>query len=756
MKHYYYTVVLLFCAAVLFNVACTPEEQIPAAPMAAVQVSIDAATSSSISFTITPDENAVCFFYACVPSKDTASATYTRVPEMNTFVHIVDGLEENMEYAVMAYAENKDKIPGLKVVKTVTTTSLPQIGISEVNPSATSVEFILQAVNAVSYSYAVLPVADTATGELSTKVEQDTDKPKTVSIEGLTPKTAYAVVAQAANSLGETSGRGVYEFATSAIPSVCIDKLDTLFTKADISVSWTDCDTVYYSLYKKGDVAEYFQLEMEEGVTSHIFSYKYLETEEYVFSVYGKNAVGLVSENDSVTFTPVEEVASDRSVTVKNVTPFNANFELIWDNSKYKDCYWYADKFENLANPDTVDWAALIDKVKAIKATGYTKPYNVGLLTFNPERSGKYRAGFVYTGTDGKLVPESAIWKTVQLTQITFGESAASVEIDIISVSFANLRYAVRNAGAAQYILSPILKTADVEKAGGVEEYAYSLFKNTVHPKDVFDEVALYQYLAPETSYTIIAIPVDSEGKYGNVVSAEFVSGVLAFNGKAEMTVAMAEGEPSWGSATFKISEEKDVAKRLVLVNNSKSVAMTETEILNGLKGKINANGFEVDESGLYTVKLTSPSNTANRIQVYFAAMDADYNLSSLTKFEEVKLKEIEFTGTGSVAVNIDNFTKSGSYYTVEFTLTPDDNVAHYYYQIMATASLATKKDEALVKDMTADPAKYKKTAGVFSGSLPDEYNKTTIFQKSTFVIIPVSKSGELCPIVKYEITELQ
>lgn len=731
----FYSIALLFAGIIAaLSVSCRQEET--AAPLASLTLNVDGATAESITFTLTPDANTACYYYACTPTSDTASASYTRVADQAPLTVTMDSLIPDTEYNVMAYAENMDGLAGTKVKATVVTTSAPQVSITVIESASTTVRFSISALNAESYSYGVLRSSEASDGELPGLSEDGSEQEFTV--DTLTPLTSYAVAAEAVNSAGEMSERVLAAFKTDLLPVVRVGEIVSDLTSAVVPLSWKDSKQVYYALTETGtEPAEYEVITPGTDTSTVLSFYELAGNTDYTFIAYGVTEKGNSGDTVSVEFVTAD-VDSDHKVTVSDISSYDAKFTATWDTEVYSGCRWYADLSANIPDPGSFDWEEAVSSYKARSA------YNgsaVSLSAFSPVSSEKYKAGFIFLDMEGNPVMESVIWKEVQLDQITFGDSDCSAELEVVSVSYSKLRYRVTGNGASQYYFG----VTPSQFAEDLEAYALTVLKSA--PSTSFDVIVDLNVLIPETEYTAVVLPVDENGRFGAIESAEFTSEAIELNGSGKLDVEFKEA--TWVSAVFDVQLGENTSRA---VWASTSAPLTSDDaILEALAASADRSG-SIYESGEFVSKKSLTTYVDNTIYTYFAAMDEAGRLSCMFKFEN-DLKDIVFDGTGTVAFEVDNVISTGATFELDFTLTPDDNVDYYYYRIANVYTSEATSDEALtVQFMTLD--RYSPYEGVMSTHYPAVSSDPPVAADSYILILPVDKSGKLCKPLRYLIEE--
>ena len=718
--------------ALLAAIACKPED--PAAEPASISITLESVTTESISFKLAP-ENAVSYAYACVPAAEASTASFISVEGGTEASFTVDGLIPETEYVVMANATNADGLVCDNVSETVTTSTRPLVQVEVLSYTAHEVSFKVTPVNAVSYRYGVLAASDAETGELSESV--DGSEGGEYSVDGLESLTSYVVAAEAVGADGSISDRALATFRTEQDPIVVISGVEADMTSAVVSVEYDGVATVNYALTEKGaEAPSEFERKAVQGTEpSKLYFYNLEQNTEYVLHVYGENRNGYAGETVEQDFSTTDAADSDHSVVITNVTSFDAEFDVQWDTEKYGKCYWIAGTPEEIGSPESFDWQASIGDYSA--KTIWNPGVNY-LNRFSPEAGEMYRVGFVFEDKEGNTVIESAIWKDVQLLEITFGESPCSVEIENTALSCTQINYKINNSGDAAGFYFEYDKKSAIKD---LESYAKGLIRYAMRTD--FDTEIQMRGLSPEVDYVLVAVPVDENGKYGQYVSLELTTPELSLtDGSADIEVAELNHDFVTLNYDVQFDENTD---RVYWISYTEDDFwyVDEESVVNQL---LNAGRVE-EKEGLVSVDVA----LNQMLNVWFIAQDRQGRYSDLTKFESSP-KEFAFTGTGSVSVTVDGVTgeEGSSRKQVKFTMDPDDNVDYYYYRVCDEWTIDNDDMRFAEQFLNAPEGTYPETYGTHSETGSDGNGAWFIGEEVCIVIMPIDKNGEPCPLIRF------
>ena len=718
--------------AIMAAIACKPED--PAADPASISITLESVTTESISFKLAP-ENAVSYAYACVPAAEASTASFISVEGGEEASFTVDGLIPETEYVILANATNADGLVCDNVSETVTTSTRPLVQVEVLSYTAHEVSFKVTPVNAVSYKYGVLAAADAETGELSESV--DGSEGGEYTVDGLESLTSYVVAAEAVGSDGSLSERVFKSFKTEQDPIVEVAGIQTDMTSATVSLKYTGVAAVNYAVTEKGAEApaEFERKAVQGTEPSKLYFYNLEQNTEYVLHVYGENRNGYAGETVEQDFSTTDAVDSDHSVVITSVTSFDAEFDVQWDTEKYGKCYWIAGTPDEIGDPDSFDWQASIDNYSA--KTIWNPGVNY-LNRFSPEAGEMYRVGFVFADKEGNVVIESAIWKDIQLLEITFGESPCSVEIENTALSCTQINYKINNTGdAAGFYFGYQMKSLVQD----VESYAKDLTRMAMRTD--FDTEVYLRNLVPEVDYVLVAVPVDADGVYGQYVSMELTTPEISLtDGTADMEVEFSDSDFVTLYYDLQFDENTD---RVVWLNytGGEYWYVDEQSVIDQM---INY-GRIVEES--MTVSVAVNLNEKNN--VWFLAQDRQGRYSDLTKFESSP-KEFAFTGTGSVDISVDGLAEEegSSRKQVKFTMTPDDNVDYYYYRVSDQWSIENDDMTFATQFIMAPEGTYPETYGVHQEAGSDGSGVWISGEELYIVIMPIDKNGNPCPLIRF------
>lgn len=736
MKSLFKSTILFFAilsvsAAVI--ISCKESLPEPAEP-ASVSVKVLKTTMSSIVFGITP-KNAVTFSYAFAKSTEVANVEFVDT-EGSEYIEVeMQNLEPSTEYVIIANATNIDGVTSENVQERVITTDKASITIEILDSKIKTVQFKIKPVNAVSYKYTVAESSSAETVELVNMVENGEEC--TYSLDNLNPDTRYAVVAEAVNSSGDISERAYGPFVTDKNPEILLDTIITDVNAGFVRVSTSDVKEMYYAVVKKGETpAEYVKVK-EIKDTMEFYIYDLDMATDYTFSAYGLNLNGLQGDLLEADFTTGSNENADYSLMFSNVTSFDLNFVFNWNTDIYGSAYFVVGEPEQL-DPNTYDFEANIYNMFMINSPDSLNSRDYG--QFLPGK--KYRIGVIFNDLEGNMVHEAVIWKEFQLKDMSFGDSDAKVEIVPTIVSYSTIGYKVLNKGNAEAYYYDRWTTKDLPY-DDITDVAKVILSRPWCKYSEFDVETIYTHQSAETSYTFIAIPVDAEGRYGEIFTIEITTKPITTDGIGDYEVDFAEASYTNFQFDVKIGDNTNEVVYVKFKEGDNGYD-TEENIIKKLAYSYN----NINNDGRLMIDYLSVDTEYN---IWFASMDKNYKLGNIVKFKQRTMKPV-FDGTGSVDVSVENFVKIDWGYKAKIKFSPDANVEKYYYRLLDESTLENMTDEKFVEQFLAGTS-YTVYTGEYIAEGWDGEGEY-LSNKYYVVVLPIDKSNKLCPLIKYKIED--
>lgn len=735
MKHlsYYISAILLtlFCT---FALACKKTEE-PAKP-AGIRIEVNKTTTSSVTFTLIP-ENAVSMAYSFAPSDNTENAAFTELQGTEQQEITISDLEGNKEYTITANATNSDGVTCSNVTEKAVTTESASVKVELLSVTGNSVTFKISTVNAVSFSYAVVKPTEIENAELT---EVNEAGPKEITETGLESGTVYSIIAYAYNADGEQSEMVLEPAKTEIMPEITVSNIETDENSATVTFECKNTLNLFYALTEKGAPAPEEKDFSSSTVTDKPFTAYFYELElgsEYTIWTYGTNKTGYKGELTSTDFIVEKGEEKDYKVSISNITQFDAEVNITWDQTKYPEAYWVVMSPNAIPDPSSFNWKEAIDNYAAQTVWG---PGTYNLSSFMIQPGERYRIGVMFKSAE-ETTSDAYIWKDVDLKKVNIGESDCSIKIEHIMSAHSTITYKVINEKNAEYYYIGYTDSEDK-----VESSVLDVIKYGTKCYD-FNMETSQGYLETEKEYYIIAVPVDAEGKFGNYTVLEASTTAIEITGDATLSCELTSA--SYCSLEYNVEFISGVTEAPYIVFKEGDYA-SDDEILKALASsysKAYASG-PINVTFLATGGQLTNNTSYN---LWIAPLDKYGRLGQITKLTN-STKKITFDGTGNVAIRIDEFSNQEVGFKIKATLTPDSNVSGYLYKFTHSSSVDGFTDEAIVE-------------GFYNGWTPEmttgEIQTTgwdgtgeSIYADTYLIILPFDQSGRMCPLIKYFIED--
>lgn len=706
--------IMMLVSACLF-VSCDRADNEPSARPVSVRIESVNATAESISFEIV-HENAVSVSYGYAKSSEEVSEYKSREVSGDEKVKVLlEDLSAECEYEVSAFAVNADGMRSESVFVTVVTSSLPAVSVEIIEHGSDNVVFRLKGVNAANYRYAVLPAENAETGELTEQAEVSDNKE--YEVDGLESGRRYAVVAQAFNAAGDGSERAYAPFETELAPVVSFVSEEIEDRCAVFSYTSGNSAFVSYALALKTDNQPTSFVTVDYS-SDKVYFYGLEPSTDYRLWFYGINDNDYAGDVAYLEFRTEASPDPRRSVSISEITSFDAKVEIKWDDTLYDGGYWIVGTPETIGKPVYFDWQKSLD-LWLLQRFEYQGFYNMSNFQITPGET--YRLGFVFVDKEGNLDIETAIWRDVELDKIEFGDSECSVSIEGAVTAYSTVTFSVVNNGADAYYLG--YQMGDVD----VEDFA----KQTIRTerRTDFDKEVKFEYLQSESVYTFVAIPVDANGIYGEVEVLQVETGPVAETSDCRLSLEL-KNQGYTGLHYDLVLENGAVDAVYTIYRTGDEGFGSEEEIMQKL-------GYGNRSYGASLLKLDY-LKSGTEYNIVAAPLDRYGRMGKIVRLSNCT-KEIVFDGTGEVSLSYD-----GSSSTISFEM--GRGVAGYYYQLMSKYTLDAITDQQFVEN-------------IMSSGMEMIKENTAVKNEDVFythiVVLPVDENGKLCPLIKREISSL-
>lgn len=715
------TLYAIAAVSMLAASACR-EDKLP--EPAEAHIEVNEITDSSVQFTVAVS-NAVSYSYSCTEKLSEDSAEYTAVENGEGGEHTVGGLKPQTEYVLLAYAVNSEgQISDIAREEFTTEKGLdPTATISVVEVGSDSVCFTISAQNASSYRYAV--IKDGSADSEYTAV--DSPEERSITVKGLEPDTKYAISAFAKDDKGNEGGEAREEFTTSApedIPSVTGIGVEPGEVSAVITVTTENAARISYCCIAGTGAAkpvetDFTDIAAETGTTEITITGLEADTDYTVWAFADDNYNGAQSAG----FRTVPAQKGPLAIEVSDITMTDATVTVTFDSSEYTEYYLYTDLEENFAWG--FSWTdAMFFAISGNASGEYTlsEIFGAPLVT-----SGKYILMGIALDSNGDLVQETEIEVEVQLKEAVLGESPVTAEISIIGTTHNSITYSVNSDDAASYYFKSVRSDYIY---GSIESYiADNMLSDS--PRTDFGTSKTVNSLKADTEYTLIAVPVSSDGKLGNYVSTKVRTEPVTLDGIGTATVENLTAGAHSVTMDLTLDANTEQVKYMAI---EPGMYPDDAAIATALITNLSAES--VTESG--TVTITGLQESTAYL-VCIVALDKSGKWGGYQKLE-ITTKEFLLDGNATVTISEPTYVASGNFGEATFTITPDSNCQMYYYGYLADYMVDGKTDKEIVRSMLS------KSTGKGEQTISGMF----VSKNSYIIVVPVDKESRYCtPVMK-------
>ena len=731
--------IMALSASLAFFSSCEKDE--PQALPASVRISINSTTASSIGFSLVP-QNAVSMAYAVKQASEEGDPEFNVVESGDSTFIKVENLVENTTYVIYANATNQAGETSGNVSQEAVTTSNAQISIELLQAGAKSVTFLLRPVNAARMGYAVVLPSESETCEL---VMEETGMEKEITKDGLEPNTSYTIVAQAFNSDGDASERAFRSVRTEKDPVVSINEVKPSYSDATINFTCSDVVSLHYAVTEAGsDPAEAdFKTISEIGDKTSLTVYGLEPETEYTVHMYGTGQSGYVGEMASCDFATVSESDANYTVKISDVTSLDATVTVSFKTDTIRDVAWIVGSRESIGDPEAFDWNTAINvnwTAKTINAGSIDYPMSLANTWPNAgiEPGAVVLAGFVPRGiTNRDILAEQAIWKEITFEELSFGASDVTASIKEERLSHRAFSFSVSTDDAYGFYWG-VDKAEYLDTDEDLEYYAITYMLAGMNGGLVtdFGTAKINESLDFETEYTLVVLPVDSEGGLGDFITYDFKTKPINEDGTAVVNAEVTDAGYTYISISATLDQNTECLYYYLF---DPSGMFDEEYCINDmLRGYNNGFGF-FTESGEFDFVGQHSVVCNHDFEVWFCAEDKEGNLSAIDR-KKISTRAPVFDGTGNIDVVI-----SGS----QARIIPDENVSTYWVGMVLPQYAS---DDEYVINTVLRTTLYLGSSYVYDNPQFEGEATVDITKGWTLCIVAEDNQGRLLPIIKKEI----
>ena len=742
--------VMVSVAGTLLAISSCKEED-PAAP-ATVSIQVTATTPASISFTLSP-KNAVSVSYSVAKADAADYAFESMETKGDSDISIEEtGLEENTNYIIRAYATNADGVKSEVQQKEAVTSSEASVSIDVIERKSTEITFKITPVNAVSYAYAVVEsTEDVESVELGNKV--DGGEAREFTETGLKENTAYSIIAAATNAAGDVSER-VYESARTEIePKVTIGEITPQSNQANVVLSFENAAKYAWTYAKKGEPQpekNTFKEVSLSGNSATLLVSGLEPSTQYTVYAYAINTKGYAGEIASKDFETIEYVQKPFEITVSNITSTNADISVTMDKEIYSKFYFVLGSNTTIMDIDSWDWESKIQTGWSWPMYfAYTDNMECNLRTWGDSDygltlEGTYMIGGIPEKIDGTLDNEAAIWTSATLKPVVIGESPLTCTINEVSTAMSTLTYNVTVSDENNLDCFYVYSTQGDISQNQTELDNAILSTIQRWPAYKPGKDSTLTWLSASTTYTLIAVAKDNDGKLSDASILTVTTKSLDFEGDAICSAEVSQAEKH--DVTFDVTLNPGTVKVLYHSATKTDYDNDPDSFLRSLK--VN-NHKEITASGEFSI---SGLDAGTEYVFGFVPVD-EKGLPGKTVIIEQATDEYVFDGNpdATVALEINCGPNEYGGWSAVIKATPSEQVSKYFYQLKYENYNANLTDNVFAgRCMTGQYTEYTgpQTFAGWGG------NGEMVEKNASVLILAIDQEGKLAPVVETRIEE--
>ena len=616
----------------------------------------EVATKSAVA-TFTP--NGDCVEYYFLISTEIVDAAYVKEngeTKTEAFTATFENLISNTDYVIYALPIDVEGTAGeLKTLAVKTQAFVPQVDVERGNVAAKSITMTFTPnTDCVEYYIMIAVATDTLNAEYIKSNGEKQTEVFTTTFENLTSNTAYTIYALPVDIDGFNGTIKSVSITTNAlVPQVEIAQGEVATKSATATFTPNaDCVEYYFLIVPATDIvnSEYIKSNGEKQTETFTATFENLiSNTDYVIYALPIDVEGTAGELKTLAvktqaFVPQVDVERG-NVAAKSITmTFTPN----------ADCVEY---YFVIATDEVVDAAY-------IKANG-EKQTEVFTTTFeNLTSNTSYTIYALPVDIDGfnGTIKSVTITTNALVPQVVITKDEALAYS--MTTSFAP------NSDCVEYyfLIAESTETVDatyVKENGEAKTEAYT---------------ATWENLLPSTNYTIYALPIDVEGKEGNL-------NTLTVKTRAEAGVSEIDIEiekMSYTSATITATpNENTILYHYIVIEKAEADAMGEDALMQLLNENENYIDSIVD-----VYSMTVESNVA----YYVVAQGKNRD----DKWGVVTKEEFTVAGPSTVAIAVEKLNET----SVEVTATPNENTVSYQYIVIEKAEADAMDESSLIQKL--------------------------------------------------------
>lgn len=595
----------------------------------------------------------------------------------------------------------------------------PTITISEVAANMESISFKLTPANADAYEYGCMLRTDYESGTYDLTRVESGEPSETITVDGLTPSTEYAIVARA--YYGDQRSGTVREYVkTLDVPAVA-----PVLTIADVTASATqvsfklshtgDATTYRYAVYAKGTEApaEFSEVAVaEEGATTVTVD-NLSDATTYTIEAYGVYG-DLVGEHATSEFTTK---ALAVKVTVSEISDLDAKVTITMDKSM--SAVYYAGVYE-ASNP--TEAADIISAIQSGSETKRTDPIENKLsatdllagLVLAPDT--EYVIWWVAQDADEENdTDELAALTTDDLMTTSFktlpldltGSASVSMTVDALTVQSAKVTFTPNETAASYRYARFTQATVDSQYATDAK-LAAAMLVSGIETNGT--QTIEFTELSANTAYVFCTLAMDAEGHYGAPVKVSATTPDYELDSPVTIELTQLKTSYPEETAQFQITSDLTNVAEIRYINISKSdyrrdyMGKPENILSRMLSGYSPTAVTTPDQLTRQRLPQEADLSASTEYCYFVIMMDKDGKFTQLST-TEYKTSAYDLTGTANATWELGNYTigqtSSGTlvstFMDFNLNITPNSDCKEMWVYVVDAAIYNSSNASALI-----------------------------------------------------------
>lgn len=606
---------------------------------------------------------------------------------------------------------------------------IPGISISEVTATSTSVSFKVTPVDAVKFSYSVLP--EGTSGGMTT-VDSGEETP--IVVDGLYPETKYIISAVAVSADNIESDLATAEVVTNAKASVSIKGIVPTHNSAVITFMPVNAKGIRYAVTPEGEEpVEWTELEGNAEADAEVTDLA--PSTNYVVTAYAYNDEG-DGEEISQSFTTLDEpkalyvelIATSSSVYMAfDFDPSMAG-SYVYTYPTTKDSYEFSGTDGFIEYVQNNSWF-FMDNYESYKEVSMGQPSSTELYVYAVCKDGS-----------GKIMPETVLEVSVTTKALSqLSSSSAKAELKSVDAKSLSADFEISlSEDCVMYYAGMVQKSYVSE--GTINMYVnQNLDSFQLLPVESSDFVATVRNVDPEKEYYAILFAVDRNGDITSLSSKEVKTTEIEYDEHSTADINVVSS--SFSNVKFSLTKNNCKDVRFTYAVKADADAGNDQDYYSQLYSQF-AQTIMTDESGNFTIDWLS-YDTEYVLFTLPVKEDGSFGKPGKLVFSTSRyVKE----GTSTVSIELISIDRSNpSFAVAELNVIPDASAGSFMYSSVSAEVYELNKNKI---------AEYVCGSGVFTTVSPAEEMTVTVdiwFEDYYLVVIPIDKDGKYSAAVVSE-----